>query len=122
AMSHVLQISREFWSMPPDHGAAAIRIVLDDPELNPAWHAELEGMRERIATLRQRLAAANPMFDYIGRQKGMFSMLPVTPEQVLRLRKDHAIYMADSGRMNICGLSDEQVDRFASAVLEVIGG
>ncbi|HET7316809.1 MAG TPA: aromatic amino acid transaminase, partial [Sphingomicrobium sp.] len=91
AMSHVLQISREFWSMPPDHGAAAIRIVLDDPELNPAWHAELEGMRERIATLRQRLAAANPLFDYIGRQKGMFSMLPVTPEQVLRLRSDHAI-------------------------------
>src|SRR3546814_7403164 len=53
--------------------------------------------------------------------KGMFSMLPVSPEQVLKLRTDHAIYMADSGRFNICGLSDEQVDRFASAVLEVIG-
>ena len=77
---------------------------------------------ERIATLRQRLAAANPLFDYVGWQKGMFSMLPVSPEQVLRLRSDHAIYMADSGRFNICGLSDEQVDRFANAVLEVIGG
>jgi aromatic-amino-acid transaminase len=52
----------------------------------------------------------------------MFSMLPVTPEQVVRLRETHAIYMADSGRFNICGLSDEQVDRFASAVLEAIGG
>jgi len=121
AMGHVLQISREFWSMPPDHGAAAIRIVLDSPDLNAAWHAELEGMRERIATLRQRLAAANSLFDYVGRQKGMFSMLPVSADQVLKLRTDHAIYMADSGRFNICGLSDEQVDRFASAVLEVIG-
>jgi aspartate/tyrosine/aromatic aminotransferase len=121
AMGHVLQISREFWSMPPDHGAAAVRIVLDSPDLNAAWHAELEGMRERIATLRQRLAAANQLFDYVGRQKGMFSMLPVSPEQVLKLRTDHAIYMADSGRFNICGLSDEQVDRFASAVLEAIG-
>jgi aromatic-amino-acid transaminase len=120
AMGHVLQISREFWSMPPDHGAAAVRIVLD--ELAAEWRVELEGMRERIATLRQRLAAANPVFDYVGRQKGMFSMLPVSPEQVLKLRTDHAIYMADSGRFNICGLSDEQVDRFASAVLEVIGG
>jgi aromatic-amino-acid transaminase len=79
-------------------------------------------MRERIATLRQRLSAANPLFDYVGRQKGMFSMLPVSPDQVLKLRTDHAIYMADSGRFNICGLSDEQVDRFASAVLEAIGG
>jgi aromatic-amino-acid transaminase len=122
AMGHMLQISREFWSMPPDHGAAAIRVVLDSPDLNAAWHAELEGMRERIATLRQRLSAANPLFDYVGRQKGMFSMLPVSPDQVLRLRTDHAIYMADSGRFNICGLSDEQVDRFASAVLEAIGG
>ena len=49
AMSHVLQISREFWSMPPDHGAAAVRIVLD--ELAAEWRVELEGMRERIATL-----------------------------------------------------------------------
>jgi aspartate/tyrosine/aromatic aminotransferase len=122
AMGHVLQISREMWSMPPDHGAAAVRIVLDTPELNAAWHQELEGMRERIVTLRQRLAAVDPLFGYIGEQKGMFSMLPLSPEQVLRLRNDYAIYMADSGRFNICGLSDEQVDRFASAVLEVIGG
>jgi aromatic-amino-acid transaminase len=122
AMSHVLQISREMWSMPPDHAAAAIRIVLDDPKLAAAWRVELDGMRTRIATLRRRLAAANPKFAYITEQKGMFSMLPVTPDQVLKLRNDHAIYMADSGRFNICGLSDEQVDRFASAVLEAIGG
>ena len=122
AMGHMLQISREFWSMPPDHGAAAVRIVLDDPELSAAWRIELEGMRERIASLRQRLARVDPLFGYIGEQKGMFSMLPVTPEQVLKLRNDHAIYMADSGRFNICGLSDEQVDRFASAILEAIGG
>jgi len=122
AMGHLLQISREMWSMPPDHGAAAVRIILDDPELNVAWQGELEQMRERIVTLRQRLSAASPLFDYIERQKGMFSMLPVTPEQVLKLREDHAIYMADSGRFNICGLADDQVDRFASAVLEVMNG
>jgi aromatic-amino-acid transaminase len=122
AMGHLLRIAREYWSMPPDHGGASVRVVLDDPELSAAWRVELEGMRERIVTLRQRLAAASPLFDYIAGQKGMFSMLPLTPGQVLQLRKDHAIYMAESGRFNICGLSDDQVDRFASAVLEVIGG
>ncbi|HEX2804317.1 MAG TPA: amino acid aminotransferase [Sphingomicrobium sp.] len=122
AMGHVLQIAREMWSMPPDHGGAAVRTVLEDPKLNADWRAELEGMRGRIVALRQRLAAANPSFAYIADQKGMFSILPLTPEQVLQLRETHAIYMADSGRFNICGLSDDQVDRFASAVLEVIGG
>ena len=122
AMGHVLQISREMWSMPPDHGAAAIRIILDDADLNAKWRVELDGMRGRIRSLRERLSAANPLFEFIAGQKGMFSMLPVTPEQVLDLRERHAIYMADSGRFNICGLSDEQVDRFASAVLEAVGG
>lgn len=122
AMGHVLQISREMWSMPPDHGAAAVRIVLEDAKLSADWRIELESMRERIVTLRQRLASAGPELSYIAGQKGMFSMLPLTPEQVLKLREDHAIYMADSGRFNICGLSDDQVDRFASAVLEVVNG
>ena len=121
-MGHVLRISREFWSMPPDHSAAAIRIVLDDPELSVAWRAELEQMRERIVTLRQRLAAADPSLAYLAGQKGMFSMLPLKPEQVLALRESDAIYMAESGRFNICGLSDDQVDRFASSVLEVMNG
>ncbi len=122
AMGHVLQIARELWSMPPDHGAAAVRIVLDDPQLEAAWRTELDGMRERIVSLRRRLAASSPLLEYIGDQKGMFSMLPISPEQVLKLRESHAIYMAESGRFNICGLSDEQVARFAAAVLEVIGG
>ena len=122
AMGHVLQISREFWSMPPDHGAAAVRIVLDDPDLMADWHAQLEEMRERIVTLRQRLAAADPALSFIEWQKGMFSMLPLSHEQVLELRTSHAIYMADSGRFNICGMRDDDVDRFASAVLEVMNG
>jgi aromatic-amino-acid transaminase len=122
AFGHLLRISREFWSMPPDHGAAAVRIVLDDAELNASWQAELEQMRERIVTLRQRLAAADDAFAYIADQKGMFSMLPVTHEQVLDLRERHAIYMADSGRFNVCGMCDDDVDRFASAVLEVMRG
>ena len=46
----------------------------------------------------------------------MFSMLPLSPEAVLELRKDEGIYMASSGRFNVAGLSDENVDRFSAAV------
>ncbi len=69
----------------------------------------------------QRLAGAHPSLAYIATQNGMFSMLPLTKEQVLKLRDDHAIYMADSGRFNILGLADDDVDRFVAAVLGVMG-
>jgi aspartate/tyrosine/aromatic aminotransferase len=116
AMAHVFQIAREMWSMPPDHGAAAVRIILDDPELRGQWLLELAGMRERINAVRQRIAAAHPRLAYIGGQFGMFSMLPISVEQVHRLREHYAIYMADSGRFNVVGMGDDQVDRFVAAV------
>lgn len=108
--------------MPPDHGAAAIHIILDDPELRARWLVELTAMRERINTVRQRIASANPRLAFIGRQFGMFSMLPLSKEQVLKLREDNAIYMADSGRFNVVGLSDDQIDRFIGAVVEALEG
>jgi aromatic-amino-acid transaminase len=122
AMAHVFQSAREMWSMPPDHGAAAVRIVLDTPELADKWHVELAQMRDRINSVRQRIASADPRLSFIGRQFGMFSMLPLSKEQVVELREKHAIYMADSGRFNVVGLSDAQVEPFIEAVLQVMNG
>jgi aromatic-amino-acid transaminase len=51
----------------------------------------------------------------------MFSMLPLSKDQVLKLREGHAIYMADSGRFNVVGMSDEQIGRFTAAVVEALG-
>ena len=121
AMAHILQIAREMWSMPPDHGAAAVRIVLEEPALKADWLAELGEMRARIQRIRTSIAAAHPSLAYIGEQKGMFSMLPISREQVLQLRKDHGIYMADSGRFNVLGMADEMLDRFVAAIVAVIG-
>jgi aromatic-amino-acid transaminase len=117
AMMLVFQIAREMWSMPPDHGAACVRIVLDDPELKERWLVELAAMRDRINAVRQRIAAADPRLAFIGRQYGMFSMLPLSKEQVLKLRSDHAIYMAESGRFNVVGMSDAALERFIAAVV-----
>jgi aromatic-amino-acid transaminase len=117
AMGHLFQIAREMWSMPPDHGAACVRIVLNDPELRERWLVELAGMRDRINAVRQRIAAADPRLAFIGRQYGMFSMLPLSKDQVLKLRSDDAIYMADSGRFNVVGMGDAQIDRFIAAVV-----
>ena len=121
AMGHVNQRSREMWSMPPDHGAACAHIILEDEELRGRWLVELDAMRDRINSVRERLAAADPRLTFIGRQFGMFSMLPLSREQVLKLRSDHAIYMAESGRFNVVGMSDGQIDRFTAAVVEALG-
>ena len=122
AMAHVMQRAREMWSMPPDHGAAAVRIILDDPQLRADWLVELAAMRDRINSVRQRIAAADPRLAFIGRQFGMFSMLPVSKEQVLKLREDHAIYMAESGRFNVVGMSDQALERFTAAVVDALNG
>ncbi|NNC47039.1 MAG: aspartate/tyrosine/aromatic aminotransferase [Sphingomonas sp.] len=121
-MKHIQQIAREMWSMPPDHGAALVRIVLSDPELTAMWRAELDEMRGRIIDLRRRVAESDPRLAYIGEQEGMFSMLPVTPEQVVKLREEHAIYVANNGRFNVCGMGDDQVDSFTNAVRALMDG
>jgi len=122
AMAHVFQRAREMWSMPPDHGAAAVHIILDDPQLRADWLVELTGMRDRINSVRRRIAAADPRLAFIGKQLGMFSMLPLSKEQVVALRQDQAIYMADSGRFNVVGMADHSIDRFVAAVVEALRG
>ena len=114
--SNLLVMARTSWSMPPDHGAAVVRIVLDTPELAADWSAELREMCARIRHLRARIANSDPRLAYIEGQNGMFSMLPLSPDAVAALRTDDAIYMAGSGRFNVAGLSDANVDAFAEAV------
>ena len=122
AMDHVAQIAREMWSMPPDHGAAAVRTVLEDETLRADWLVELGEMRARINRIRGEIAAADQRLAYIGGQYGMFSMLPFDAAQVRQLRETHAIYMADSGRFNVIGMADHAVPRFIEAIVEAMNG
>jgi aromatic-amino-acid transaminase len=119
---NLLQLSRTMWSMPPDHGAAIVHTVLEDPELRADWNAELKEMCARIRSLRARLSAYDERLAYIDDQNGMFSILPLSPEAVLELRKSHGIYLANSGRFNVVGLSDDNFDRFAAAIVEKLDG
>ena len=113
---NLLVLARSLWSMPPDHGAAAIREILEDATLTVLWKAELEDMRMRLAGLRTALASVDPRLSALAEQGGMFAMLPLTREAVLALRTDHGIYMADSGRINIAGLRSETIAQFVAAI------
>ena len=125
AMANGASIARASWSMPPDHGAAAVRLVLADAELTTQWLAELDDMRGRMRGVRDRLAAAQMIgpiaMGPLGSQNGLFSMLPLSAEQILALRTDHGIYMAGSGRINIAGLTEGNIEAFIEALRAVAG-
>ena len=109
--------------MPPDHGAAAVRLVLADKALTAQWLDELETMRTRIRQVRERLAAAGRIgavdLAPVGLQHGLFSVLALSKEQIARLREDHGIYMAGSGRINVAGLTGGNIDKFVAALRDV---
>ncbi|MBL4870703.1 MAG: aspartate/tyrosine/aromatic aminotransferase [Robiginitomaculum sp.] len=117
---------RKMISMPPDHGAALVAKILNTPELRLEWMTELEDMRQRMSGLRTTLAdalsvqGAQQMARALAAQKGMFSLLPISPEQVLKLRSEHSVYLLNSGRINIAGARDETIDRLSNCILAVL--
>jgi aromatic-amino-acid transaminase len=124
ALSNAAALARANWSMPPDHGGAAIRLILRDEKLTRVWLDELDSMRARLRWVRERLAQADnevPGLDLtaLGRQSGMFATLPLSKEQIQRMRDEHAVYMAGSGRINVAGLTAGNIDKFIAALAEV---
>jgi aromatic-amino-acid transaminase len=122
--SNANALARAAWSMPPDHGAAAVRLVLGDAALTAQWQEELTAMRTRMRRVRARLAAADnavPGLNLaaIGGGNGLFAILPLDRGQIEALRRDHAVYMAGSGRINVAGLTEANTPRFIAALAEV---
>jgi aromatic-amino-acid transaminase len=115
AASNIKALARANWSMPPDHGAAVVRVILESRRLTQDWRAELEGMRRRIVDVRQALAAAAPALKELTRQHGLFAQLPLSPVQVARMREQHAVYMVGSGRINLAGLTPATMSTFVKA-------
>ncbi|PRY92925.1 aromatic amino acid aminotransferase [Hasllibacter halocynthiae] len=124
--ANMASLNRLNFSFPPDWGARLVTEVLDDEALRADWQAELEGMREGMLGLRRALADAlrartnSDRFDFVAGHRGMFSRLGLTPEQVRRLREEHAIYMIGDSRMNVAGLNARTVDTLAEAVAKVL--
>lgn len=121
--SHVLQIARSIYSMPPDHGAAIAACIFADSNLRQSWITELAAMRNRIKDMRvllaQRLRAitGDESFDFIAAQRGMFSLLGVSKVVVDRLRDNHHIYMTGDSRMNLAGIMPHNAAYVAEAIV-----
>jgi aromatic-amino-acid transaminase len=126
ALSQLKRVIRGNYSSPPGFGAQAVALILDSPELSALWQHELGAMRERIRANRKalverlKLHAPKADFDFVMRQRGMFSYSGLTTEQVARLRREFSIYAIDTGRICVAALNSRNIDPVARAIATVI--
>ena len=124
--SQAQNIVRTLYSVPPDHGGSVVARILNDEDLRATWLAELAGMRQRLQDMRKCLVAAlreaapEHDFSHIERANGMFCYLGVSAEQVARLKQDYGIYLVDSSRINVCGITEGNVGYLAESIAAVL--
>ena len=124
--SHLANVTRRVYSMPPSHGGEVVQGILNDDALRAAWLDELAMMRNRMNGLRSKLADAlrartgSGRFDFVAGERGMFSLLGLSREQIMRLREEYHVYMVGSSRANVAGVSDANLDYLSDAIAAVL--
>jgi len=120
--SHLLGAVRANYSMPPDHGAAVAAHILGNADLKAEWIAEVDGMGNRVKKMRTLFVelmnekAPNSGFGYIAEQKGMFSYLTLTFDQIQTLINEHYIFFMGNGRVNMAGLTEDNIGYVTDAI------
>ena len=118
--------ARANYSMPPDHGAAIVQLIMNTPELRSSWEEELKEIRDRINRLRsqfvQKLKDAEIArdFGFIENEKGMFSFLGVDTGQIKTLIENYSIYLVNSSRINVASINDNNIDYLVDSLAEVL--
>jgi aspartate/tyrosine/aromatic aminotransferase len=126
--SHALSLARGNYSMPPAHGGSIVAQILQSTELTTLWKREVAEMTAQIGKNRRLIVKTATEMQFgdrlsaIERQNGMFSMLPLTEAQVVAMRERHGVYMASTGRINICGVNEGNVEHFCSGLRDVLRG
>ncbi|WP_034949704.1 amino acid aminotransferase [Erwinia oleae] len=126
AFSQVKYTIRANYSNPPAHGAAVVATILGNDDLRAVWEQELTDMRQRIHRMRQLFVntlqekGADRDFSFIINQNGMFSFSGLTKDQVVRLREEFGIYAVNSGRVNVAGMTPDNMSALCEAIVAVL--
>ncbi|MBW1213564.1 aspartate/tyrosine/aromatic aminotransferase [Pantoea allii] len=126
AFSQVKYTIRANYSNPPSHGAAVVATVLGNDALRTIWQQELSDMRQRIQRMRQLFVntladkGAQQDFSFIIKQNGMFSFSGLTKDQVIRLREEFGVYAVNSGRVNVAGMTPDNMSALCEAIVAVL--
>ncbi|MEK7672732.1 MAG: aminotransferase class I/II-fold pyridoxal phosphate-dependent enzyme [Patescibacteria group bacterium] len=116
--SQLRQLTRESISMAPGAGQEVMTYILG--EFYEEWEKEVNGVLKDIEYRKDLLLSKlGSEFDKLRECRGMFGLLPLTREQILRLKKESSVYIAESGRVNFAGLKPKDVDYIAEAIQKV---
>lgn len=112
-LSHIKLLIRSSYSNPPLHGACIAATILQSVELKKLWESELTAMRQRLIAMRRKLGKKLKR-EVLG--SGLFCMFGLTPSQVQKLREEKGVYLLENGRLNLAGLTDQNLDFVAHAL------
>ncbi|MBN2310321.1 MAG: aspartate/tyrosine/aromatic aminotransferase, partial [Candidatus Hydrogenedentes bacterium] len=126
-LSHIKKCVRANYSNPPAHGALIVTTILNDPGLRARWYDEVAAMRERINGMRRLFVdtleakGVERDFSFLTRQRGMFSFSGLE-DYVAALREKYSIYIVGSGRINVAGMTQGNMDALCQAIADVLAG
>lgn len=126
AFSHVEKAVRANYSNPPAHGGEIVCTIMGDTELRALWESEVTAMRNRINGMRVLFVdtlkemGVQQDFSFIKQQRGMFSFSGLSREQVAELRSKYAIYIVGSGRINVAGMTELNMNALCGAIADVL--
>ncbi len=127
AYAALKQCARRNYSNPPCHGGAVVSRILGEPARRAAWVGELAEMTRGIRQKRRMFATAvresacTLNVDRLLDQHGMFSLLPLAPEQIDELRTEYGVYLVRDGRINLAGLRHDNLDYVVNSLRSVTG-
>ncbi|OJJ43094.1 hypothetical protein ASPZODRAFT_146392 [Penicilliopsis zonata CBS 506.65] len=125
-VNNLCHLIRGEFSMGPRGGCSIVKKVLTSDELTAEWYEDLKVMSSRIKAMRQALykelvkLQTPGTWEHIVNQNGMFSYTGLTPAQVTALKEKYHVYLLQSGRASISGLSEKNVAYVAQAIDDVV--
>lgn len=123
---NVKHFIRGMYSVPAIHGARIFNTIMQSDELKNLWIDEINSMRDRLKEIRKKFvhileqAGLERNYNYILQDKGLFSLMGLSENQVVKLRDDYGIYMVKNGRINIAALSDANMGYVAESIHKVL--
>ncbi|KKY22350.1 putative aspartate aminotransferase [Diplodia seriata] len=120
-------LDEDAWPVREFAGRGLEIVVAQSFSKNLGLLENLSEMRERLQKNRKNLhrwlteeLKTPGNWDHILKESGLFSLLGLNPSQVLQLASEDHIHFPTTGRINVAGLTETNVEKLARAVDKIV--